>query len=94
MGDRCLQPNASPMSQEEISIEVLGVRLGYLRGLGVSPKPSSSRNSVHSLTHDEELNRLREKVTALEGQNQEQTKKIKDFQASVQYLLMCVGLVT
>lgn len=82
------------MSQEEILIEVLRARLGYLRGLGVGPKPSSSRNNIHSLTRDEELNRLREKVTALEGQNQEQAKKIEDFQALVQQLLMRAGLIT
>lgn len=67
MWDRCSQPNASPMSQEEILIEVLGVRSGYLRGLGVGPKPSSFMNSVHSLAHDEELKRLKEKVTTLDG---------------------------
>ncbi|GMP24092.1 hypothetical protein CsSME_00043169 [Camellia sinensis var. sinensis] len=55
------QPGATPLTQEEITVQVLGKRSGYLRGFGVGPKPSSAFNSTtRSQARDEEVKGLKE----------------------------------
>ncbi|CAL5435386.1 unnamed protein product [Camellia sinensis] len=40
------QPGATPLTQEEITVQVLGKRSRYLRGFRVGPKPSSAFKST------------------------------------------------
>ncbi|CAL5414930.1 unnamed protein product [Camellia sinensis] len=62
------QPGATPLTQEEITVQVLGKRSGYLRGFGVGPKPSSAFNSTtRSQARDEEVKGLKEEVASLKG---------------------------
>ncbi|KAL7205297.1 hypothetical protein ACSBR2_018274 [Camellia fascicularis] len=62
------QPGETPLTQEQITVQVLGKRLGYLKGFGVGPKSSSAFNSTaRSQAHDEEVKGLKEEVTSLKG---------------------------
>lgn len=62
------RPEATSLTQEQITIQVLGKRSGYLKGFEVGPKPSSAFNSTaRSQAHDEEVKGLKEEVASWKG---------------------------
>ncbi|CAL5327893.1 unnamed protein product [Camellia sinensis] len=75
------QPGATPLTQEEITVQVLGKRSGYLRGFGVGPKPSSAFNSTtRSQARDEEVKGLKEEVASLKGIIQSYEGRFEQFE--------------
>ncbi|KAJ6825522.1 uncharacterized protein M6B38_376565 [Iris pallida] len=98
----CSQPNAIPMSEEEMSVAVLGKKSSYLRGYGVGRKPSNTKttfreNGEEAIILREELTSLKElnktQQQQLEAQQQQisaQNKKLEMFQA----VLMRCGLLS
>ncbi|GMP97596.1 hypothetical protein CsSME_00045783 [Camellia sinensis var. sinensis] len=75
------QPGATPLTQEEITVQVLGKRSGYLRGFKVSPKPSSAFNSTtRSQARDEEVKGLKEEVASLKGIIQSYEGRFEQFE--------------
>ncbi|KAL7242933.1 hypothetical protein ACSBR1_015354 [Camellia fascicularis] len=69
------------MTQEQISIQVLGKRSRYLKGFGVGPKPSSSFNSTaRSQAHDQEVKGLKEKAASLKGIIQSYERRFEQFE--------------
>ena len=70
------------MTQEEMSIEVLGKRSGYLKGFGHWPKPSSFyRSTTASQPHDEEVQDLKMRIYSLKEIVQSQQDEIRPNQA-------------
>ncbi|KAI8023773.1 hypothetical protein LOK49_LG03G02763 [Camellia lanceoleosa] len=66
--EKASQLGATSLTQEQITVQVLGKRSGYLKGFGVGPKPSSAFNSrARSQVHDEEVKGLKEEVALLKG---------------------------
>ncbi|CAL5357650.1 unnamed protein product [Camellia sinensis] len=76
------QPGATPLTQEEITVQVLGKRSGYLRGFGVGPKPSSAFKSTtrSSQARDEEVKGLKEEVASLKGIIQSYEGRFEQFE--------------
>ncbi|CAL5379484.1 unnamed protein product [Camellia sinensis] len=75
------QPGATPLTQEEITVQVLGKRSGYLRGFGVGPKPSSAFNSTtRSQARDAEVKGLKEEVASLKGIIQSYEGRFEQFE--------------
>ncbi|KAL7243763.1 hypothetical protein ACSBR1_016062 [Camellia fascicularis] len=75
------QPGATPMTQEQISIQVLGKRSVYLKGFGVGPKLSSAFNSIaRSQSYDEEVKGLKEEVASLKGITQSYEGRFEQFE--------------
>ncbi|XP_028063894.1 uncharacterized protein LOC114267101 [Camellia sinensis] len=75
------QPGATPLTQEEITVQVLGKRSGYLRGFGVGPKPSSAFNSTtRSQARDVEVKGLKEEVASLKGIIQSYEGRFEQFE--------------
>ncbi|CAL5388063.1 unnamed protein product [Camellia sinensis] len=65
--EESLEPKAIPLTQEQLSIEILGKKSGYLKGFGVSPKPSSSRSSVTAQAHTEVVSSLQKELESLKN---------------------------
>ncbi|KAL7171148.1 hypothetical protein ACSBR2_035907 [Camellia fascicularis] len=75
------QPGATPLTQEQITVQVLGKRSGYLKGFEVGPKPSSAFNSTaRSQAHDEKAKGLKEEVASLKGIIQSYEGRFKQFE--------------
>ncbi|KAL7212210.1 hypothetical protein ACSBR2_014976 [Camellia fascicularis] len=54
------------MTHEQISVQVLGKRSGYLKGFGVSLKSSSAfKSTARSQAHDKEVKSFKEEVASL-----------------------------
>jgi len=68
------------MSQEEIAIEVLGKKSGYMRGFGVGPKPFNTLIVIaQSRSHNEELRNLKDKISSLEELNAAQNRRFENL---------------
>ncbi|GMP82107.1 hypothetical protein CsSME_00036570 [Camellia sinensis var. sinensis] len=80
--EKSSQPGATPLTQEEITVQVLGKRSGYLRGFGVGPKPSSAFKSTtrSSQARDEEVKGLKEEVASLKGIIQSYEGRFEQFE--------------
>ncbi|XP_028109948.1 uncharacterized protein LOC114308526 [Camellia sinensis] len=64
--EKVSQSGATPLTQEQISIQVLGKKSGYLKGFGVSPKPSATfKSTARSQAHDKEVEGLKKEVASL-----------------------------
>ncbi|KAL7238407.1 hypothetical protein ACSBR2_004495 [Camellia fascicularis] len=75
------QPGATPMMQEQIFVQVLGKRSGYLKDFGVGPKPSFAFNSTaRSEAHDQEVKGLKEEVASLKGIIQSYERCFEQFE--------------
>ncbi|KAL7242894.1 hypothetical protein ACSBR1_015319 [Camellia fascicularis] len=75
------QPGATPLTQEQISVQVLGKRSRYLKGFGVGPKPSSAfKSTARSPAHDEEVKGLKEEVASLKGIIQSYEGRFEQFE--------------
>ncbi|THG00971.1 hypothetical protein TEA_001374 [Camellia sinensis var. sinensis] len=60
------QPRATLLTQEKISIQVLGKRSRYLKGFRVGPKSSSTfKSTARSQAHYEEVKGLKQEVASL-----------------------------
>ncbi|CAL5326662.1 unnamed protein product [Camellia sinensis] len=74
--DESLEPGAIPLTQEQLSIEILGKKSGYLKGFGVGPKPSSSRSSVTAQAHTEVVSSLQKELESLKNLSEIQQEQI------------------
>ena len=59
------------------SIEVLGTRLGYIKGLGYRPKPSSSRSKANIVDLEESLKKTQDEL-------QQYKSTFEKFQSQIQ----------
>ncbi|KAH7842349.1 hypothetical protein Vadar_004272 [Vaccinium darrowii] len=100
--DLSMENGSTPLSDEELSRDVLGSKSGYLRGLGSGPKPSSSisgKTSRAKLIRDVEEARQEaaaaqrnceefQKVAAEAHKNSEQlTQTVANMQTQLNFLL-------
>ncbi|XP_028125310.1 uncharacterized protein LOC114322228 [Camellia sinensis] len=70
------RPGATLMTQEQLFVQVLGKRSGYLKGFGVGPKSSSAfKSTARSQAYDEEVKGLKEEVRC--GKNKLNWEKLK-----------------
>ncbi|CAL5360256.1 unnamed protein product [Camellia sinensis] len=77
--EESLEPGAIPLTQEQLSIEILGKKSGYLKGFGVCPKPSSSRSSVTAQAHTEVVSSLQKELESLKNLSKVQQEQIRLF---------------
>jgi hypothetical protein len=68
------QPDATPMTQEELSRTVLKPRSGYVKGLGMRPKSSLRTTAV--VANDEYVSRLEARVEEQNGEILAQREQI------------------
>ncbi|GMP53484.1 hypothetical protein CsSME_00018932 [Camellia sinensis var. sinensis] len=79
--EKASQPRATPLTQEQISVQVLGKRSRYLKGFGVGPKSSSTfKSTARSQAYDEEVKGLKQEVASLKGIIQSYEGRSKQFE--------------
>ncbi|CAL5376403.1 unnamed protein product [Camellia sinensis] len=75
--EESLKPGAIPLTQEQLSIEVLGTsKSGYIKGFGVGRNPSSSKSSVSTQAHVEVVSSLQEQIESLKNLAEVQQEQI------------------
>ena len=82
-----MQEGAIELTQEQISINVLGGRSGYLRGFGNGPKPTSTTRSTRTDSEDGERGALRATVERLQNENaarSQEMEQMKNNQVAMQ----------
>ena len=83
-----VEEGTEPKSIDNIVDEVLGTRLGYTKGLGYGPKPSSSRSKANHVNLEESLKKTQDEL-------QQYKSTFEKFESEIQAMtnaLMAAGI--
>ncbi|XXG54636.1 hypothetical protein AAC387_Pa03g2461 [Persea americana] len=85
------QPSVTtPMTEEQIAVDVLGKRSGYVKGCGIYTRNSSS--STQSRAPDPEVIALREQLAEQARRQAKQDKRTRALESFVQQLAAAAGI--
>jgi hypothetical protein len=95
--EHLVDPNAIPLTQEEVSVGVLKPRSGYVKGLGIRPSSSLRTIASSGMSRDDvqrQIAEIKEVVNSEIAELKEANKRHEEMTANILEFLRSQGFTT